>query len=99
MAKLVRDKIRDIILEKGQNPIGYFSKKAELKYLLAEKLVEEAKEFREDNIEEELADIQEVIDAIYETFGFSKECIKKIQKKKRKERGAFKQGYVLEDVR
>lgn len=98
MAKLVRDKIRKIILDKGKNPIGYFSNKKELKKLLAEKLVEEAKEFNEDHIEEELADVQEVIDAIYENFGFSRESIRNIQDKKRKERGGFEKGYVLEDV-
>ncbi len=98
MGKLVRDKIRDIIIEKGQKPLGYFSSKKEFKRRLAEKLVEEANEFCEDKNEEELADVLEVVDAIYKVYGYSKDAVHDIQEKKRKARGGFNKGYILKSV-
>ncbi len=98
MKKLVRNKIKEIIEKKGQKSIGYFSNEKERRDLLAAKLVEEAEEFSKDKNEEELADLQEVIEEICKVYGFSKKKINHIQKKKKKEKGGFCMGYVLEAV-
>ena len=70
---------------------------------LAEKLVEEAKEFLEDRnkeklAKEELADVLEVIEAIYIAFQYTKEEVRKIQNEKRAKKGAFEQRYILEKM-
>lgn len=99
--KLVRDKIPEIIAKNGGTPKGRFlSDDKEYWEKLKEKLQEELKEFREaktpDQQAEEFADILEVLDAMFDFLGFSKEYIEDIKKKKAKERGQFKKRILLE---
>ena len=98
-AKLVRDKIPEII--KGENaiPIIRVADKDEYWEKLKEKLKEEVEEFLRDESDEELADILEVIYAICEFKGLGKDDLERIRKEKAKERGAFKNRIILEGIK
>ena len=63
--KLVRDEIPNILTEKGKKFTSHVAKdKEEYKNKLMEKLQEEVGEFLEKPCVEEIADIQEVLDAL-----------------------------------
>ena len=96
--KLVRDKIPEIIKNSNKTPKTHIANNDEYWKELKDKLLEEVNEFLEDNNSEELADIQEVLYAIYDFKGFSKEEIESIRSKKENERGAFKNKIILESV-
>jgi len=95
--KLVRDKIPEYINSKGGKPVTHIADEAEYWEKLKEKLIEEVNEFIEDEAIEEIADIQEVIDAISDYKNFTKEEIEEVREKKVKERGAFKEKIILEE--
>lgn len=96
--KLVRDKIPEIIKKSNKTPKIHIANNDEYWKELKNKLLEEVNEFLEDNNSEELADIQEVLHAIYDFKGFSKEEIDLIRSKKEKERGRFKNKIILESI-
>ena len=73
MAKLVRDKISEIIIQSGGSPEIRFADNEEFWQKLKKKLTEETNEFIESENEEELADIYEVLDAII-NFDFCANC-------------------------
>ena len=95
--KLVRDKIPAYIKSSGGVPVTHIAKKKEYWQKLKEKLHEEIKEFLESEGFEELADVQEVIDAILSYKKFNRKKLEVIRKKKVKERGAFKKKIILEE--
>lgn len=94
--KLVRDKIEDIMIEKGAKPVTRILSEEEYIKELNKKLLEEVKEYLESNEIEELADIEEVIIAILEAKNISRENLEEIRKAKVKKRGAFKRKLFLE---
>src|SRR4030042_6405133 len=100
--KLIRDRIPEIITEKGKK-----SKTSELsneKFItyLKRKVVEEARELMEaktkEEIADEIADILELIDYIEREYGLMREEILKLKEKKKKERGGFDKKLFLEYV-
>jgi predicted house-cleaning noncanonical NTP pyrophosphatase (MazG superfamily) len=94
--KLVRDRIPEIINKKGKTCKFRVADQVEYREKLKEKLLEESLEFIDDPCIEELADIQEVIDALQEEYAWTN--LKAKKKFKKITRGAFKQKIILEEV-
>lgn len=95
--KLVRDKIPEIIKNKGGNPVTHIADKIEYWQKLKEKLLEEFEEFKKDESQEELADLLEVIDAIMEYKDFDRTMVESTRQKKAQERGKFKDRIILDE--
>ena len=93
--KLVRDKIPEIIREKGGSPKIRIASKDELDVLLREKIVEEAQEFLYSGDSEELVDIQEAIDALIKLRKTDPAFLELQRHTKLLARGGFNEGYVL----
>ncbi len=90
--KLVRDKIPEIIRTSGNQCEVSTLNDAEYIEALCQKLVEEAQEAATaapDKLAEELADVMEVIDALFAATGIEPEKVREIQKEKRSQRGGF----------
>ena len=87
--KLVRDLIPDLIAAQGEKPNIRILDDAEYRDCLSRKLDEEVQEFHKENNLEELADILEVVYALTESLGHSKEELLEVCEKKRQERGGF----------
>lgn len=87
--KLVRDRIPEIIRAQGEIPSIRILSQQEYRVQLERKLDEEISEFHNDRNLEELADILEVIYALTENLGFSKEDLMAAYQKKHDERGGF----------
>ena len=96
MNKLVRDKIPEIIQQSGKEPVTRIADDAEYWQRLKDKLHEEVHEFVQDDDIDELADILEVIYALSEAKGVSKEELEGKREKKAAERGGFKDKVILE---
>lgn len=96
--KLVRDRIPEIIEEKGKTcKIEILSDEEYLKMVDA-KLDEELAEYHEDQNIEELADLVEVIYAAAKARGYSVEELEEIRKSKAEKRGAFEKKLLLKEV-
>jgi predicted house-cleaning noncanonical NTP pyrophosphatase (MazG superfamily) len=95
--KLVRDKIPEYITKKGDKPIFHIADEAEYWQKLKEKLVEEVNEFIKDENIEELADVEEVLEAIIKYKSFELTQIKEAKDKKAAEKGVFKDRIVLDE--
>ena len=99
--KLVRDKIPNIIKNKGEEPIVKILNEEEYKIELEKKLYEEYQEVLSasgsDRLEE-LADMLEVIRALSKLENNNLDDIIKIADQKNKKRGAFNNKIFLEKV-
>ncbi len=96
MAKLVRDKVPDIIRRGGREPEVRRISGEELKNALKEKLVEEARELKESgDVYEELADVLEVVDAIIGRYSLDRGKLEDVKKKKFERAGGFVEGFLL----
>lgn len=95
MAKLVRDKIPEIIKKDNIDPEFFVANSEEYYKALIEKLNEEVKEFIESDNVEELADVIEVVYAIAEHKEIGKDKLEKIRLKKADEKGQFKNRFIL----
>lgn len=91
--KLVRDKIPEILDEKGVSYEKRVASPEEYKLALIKKLEEETSEFSEDPSSEELADILEVVDALKKLPDYAD--VGEIQKRKAGDRGVFDQRIIL----
>lgn len=99
--KLVRDKIIDDMVKNGQNPKYEVLNDDEFITELKKKLLEEAEEFPKasgEEIEDELADIQEIIDSLIKTLKIKKSRLKAAQEQKIIKRGAFKKKIYVDYV-
>jgi predicted house-cleaning noncanonical NTP pyrophosphatase (MazG superfamily) len=95
--KLVRDKIPEIIKSKGGLPITHIANDTEYWQKLKEKLQEEVSEFIEAQNIEEMADILEVVDAIFICKNFDERELKRVKEDKARERGKFNEKIILEE--
>lgn len=99
--KLVRDKIPAIIEAGGDIPVTRILKQDEYREALLAKLTEEGEELRTaaaDNRIDELADLQEVLDALAYSYGYSRAEVDYVASLKRHRRGAFKDRVFLEST-
>ncbi|MBS3091025.1 nucleoside triphosphate pyrophosphohydrolase [Candidatus Pacearchaeota archaeon] len=96
--KLVRDKIPDIINNKGKVPKTHIASPHEYKSKLNEKLLEEVNEYLKSENSEELADILEVIHSIAKSNNLSKADLEEIRQSKANERGSFEKKIILDET-
>ena len=94
--KLVRDRIPEIIREKGKDCKFRVAERDEYRQKLMEKLQEETSEFIETPCVEELADIQEVIHALLKEYRWT--GLKAVAEFKKITRGSFRDKIILEEV-
>ena len=96
--KLVRDKIPEIIERQGQHADTRILSEAEYTHALEQKLDEEVGEFHKEKNLEELADILEVVYALAENLGCTKEELLKAYRNKHEKRGGFRERIYLISV-
>lgn len=96
--KLVRDRIPDIIAEKGERSTVHVASDEEYRSKLREKLTEEVAEFMESGEREELADVLEVVYALAAERGLSQEELERIRREKAEKRGGFAGRIILEET-
>src|SRR4051794_32693596 len=96
--KLVRDKILLDMQALGQQVTVRKLNDEEFVAKLADKLVEEAKEFdpSEPKASDELADILEVIKALAKEMGINFDELRELQAKRREKRGGFQERFFVE---
>lgn len=93
--KLIRDKIPEIIESEGKDYKIETLDEEEYIDSLNAKLQEELDEYLESGDAKELADLLEVIYAIMDYKGISREKMESIRMKKKKERGGFEDKLFL----
>ena len=96
--KLVRDLIPDIIRADGRTPVVEVLPPAQRRPALLAKLLEEAAEAAaasDDQLEEELADVMEVVRALASHLGLSFGQVMQLADDKRASRGGFDAGLLL----
>lgn len=103
MNKLVRDAIPDKMRAENQAPIYRTVTGIELQRSLLEKLKEEADEALsaiedEKEFASEVADIQEVLDALLTARGINALQLEEARSEKRTRRGGFEKGYFIETI-
>ncbi len=101
--KLVRDKVPQIIRENQQIPTVRKLDDEDFVNELLRKLEEEIQEVigaRNDRKElmKEISDVYEVMDTIIDLYKLDKNLILELQKRKKRERGGFKERIYLESV-
>jgi predicted house-cleaning noncanonical NTP pyrophosphatase (MazG superfamily) len=96
--KLVRDRIPEIIEKDGKTCRVVVLDDKEYFGCFKRKIGEELKEYQADFSMEELADMQEVINAIVKANGLSKEQFDALREKKRLSNGGFDKKLMLLEV-
>lgn len=97
--KLVRDKIPEIIIADGHSPATRVLDEQEYREALIVKLGEEAEELRIATQAQrlgELADLQEVLNSLAKSYGYSPDLVAFAARKKRAARGGFDERIYLE---
>ena len=93
--KLVRDFIPRIIEQLGETPIIRILPQDEYTSCLEAKLDEEVGEYHRDKNAEELADILEVVFALAQAIGCTKEELLEVYRQKHEARGGFENRIFL----
>ncbi|MBQ8835107.1 MAG: nucleoside triphosphate pyrophosphohydrolase [Oscillospiraceae bacterium] len=93
--KLVRDKIPAIIEAQGERPHIRILEGEEYTRRLEQKLDEEVAEYHADKNLAELADILEVVCALAEDLGHTKEELLEVYREKHEKRGGFRDRIFL----
>ena len=93
--KLVRDNIPEIMVANGAKPVTRVLGEEEYLQELNKKLLEEVNEYLQDGNVEELADVQEVMNAILSVKGVSQDSFEETRNQKVKKRGAFNKRIYL----
>lgn len=94
-AKLVRDRVPELLKERGVELPIRVADETEYDHRLIEKLAEEVSEFRDSEDLEELADVLEVILALAERRGVSPGELEAIRARKAAARGTFSKRIVM----
>ena len=94
--KLVRDNIPKIMIQNGAIPVTRILTDEEYLIELNKKLLEEVNECLESENIEEIADIEEVLLAILNVKGITRDNLEEIRKTKTLKRGAFNKKIFLE---
>ena len=93
--KLVRDKIPEIIAQQGESANIRVLSDKEYTAALEQKLDEETREFHKEKNLEELADILEVVYALADDMGYSKDDLLQVCNRKHEKRGGFRNRIFL----
>lgn len=93
--KLVRDRIPEIIRAQGEEPCVRVLEQEEYTACLVAKLDEEVCEFHRDRNLEELADILEVVYALADDLGSTRQELERIYDCKHESRGGFRKRTFL----
>ena len=93
--KLVRDKIPEIIAQQGESANIRVLSDKEYTAALEQKLDEETREFHKEKNLEELADILEVVYALADDLGCTKEDLLQVYNQKHEKRGGFQSRIFL----
>ena len=99
ISKLVRNNIPAIIERTGRQPVWYNASPHEMGGRLIEKIREEVSEFEESPCIEEAADIYEVFLHMINHWKLDIEIVKMVADSKRKIKGSFSEGIVLEGTK
>ncbi|MBU0635987.1 nucleoside triphosphate pyrophosphohydrolase [Candidatus Micrarchaeota archaeon] len=95
--KLVRDRIPEIMREKGKKPIFRFAQDKEFEKFLLKKVNEELTEFEGFHAVEELADLIEAVYSLGKLKGISPKDLEKIRLNKIKKNGDFSKRIILKN--
>ena len=98
MAKLVRDRIPQIIKSSGDEPSIHIASDDEYQSSLVAKLQEEVDEYAESHEPAELIDIIEVVYALAMQQHITPEQLEVLRHKKLELRGGFKKRIILDNV-
>ena len=93
--KLVRDRIPEMIRAQGETPLTRVLGDVEYTAMLEAKLDEEVQEFHREHNLEELADILEVVYALAENLGHTRQDLESVYEKKHEARGGFRERFFL----
>ena len=93
--KLVRDRIPQIISDSGAHAEFRTLSDEEYRVFLEAKLDEEVWEYHRDQNLEELADILEVVYALADAIGASRESLMDVYRTKHNQRGGFEKRLLL----
>ncbi len=96
--KLVRDRIPEIIEANGQTCVTRILSDEEYIDMVDAKLDEELAEYHRDQNLEELADLLEVIYAVAEARGWSRDRLEQLRADKAAARGTFRKRLLLLEV-
>lgn len=91
--KLVRDKIPEILDEKGISYEKRTANSEEYKIELIKKLEEETQEFLKEGSVEELADVIEVVEALKKLSDY--ENVEEVRLQKKQDKGGFEERIIL----